>query len=127
MLDEKIGRAIAQEIVNEAKRTANVDQGTLKRSIRYTVRNGVYEFRQTFYGVYGNSKLEELAKKRMPNGTAYKVILLKVDGTVYESGKTKQGRTTQKSSIGSLIRSGTSKIKALISSIRGKEKDKGAN
>lgn len=125
MLDEKIGRAIAQEIVNEAKRTAHVDQGTLKRSIRYTVRNGVYEFRQTFYGIYNdNSRLEELVRKKMPNGTAYKVILLNIDGTIYESGKTKQGRTTQSSSIGALIRHGTSKIKALIARLSGNEKKK---
>ena len=123
MLDEKIGRAIAQEIVNEAKRTAHVDQGTLKRSIRYTVRNGVYEFRQTFYGIYNdNSQLEELVRRKMPNGTAYNVILLDIDGTIYNKGRTKQGRATQSSSIGALIRQGTSKIKALISRIRGKEK-----
>jgi hypothetical protein len=124
VLDEQLTRAIAQDIVNEAKRTARVDQGTLKRSIRYTVRNGVFEFRQTYYGIYGdNSQLEELVRKKMPNGTPYKIILLNVDGTVNESGKTKQGRTSQRSSIGSLIRSGTSKIKALISRISG-EKEK---
>ena len=125
MLDENIGRAIAQEIVNEAKRTAHVDQGTLKRSIRYTVRNGVYEFRQTFYGVYNdNSQLEALVRKKIPNGTAYKIILLNVDGTTFESGRTKQGRTTQSSSIGALIRQGTSKIRALITRLSGKEKKK---
>ena len=123
MLDEKIGRAIAQEIVTEAKRTAHVDQGTLKRSIRYTVRNGVYEFRQTFYGIYNdNSQLEELVRRKMPNGTAYNVILLNIDGTVYQRGRTKQGRSTQSSAIGALIRQGTSKIKALIARISGKEK-----
>ncbi len=124
MLDEQITRAIAQDIVNEAKRTARVDQGTLKRSIRYTVRNGVFEFRQTYYGIYGdNSNLEELVRKKMPNGTPYKIILLNVDGTVNESGKTKQGRTSQRSSIGALIRQGTTKIKALISRLSGKEKE----
>lgn len=124
MLDIEIGRKIAQEIVAEAKRTANVDQGTLKRSIRYTVRNGVYEFRQTFYGIYNdNSQLEELVRRKMPNGTAYKIILLNVNGTVYETGRTKQGRTTQRTAIGSLIRQGTIGIKTLINKIRGKKKD----
>jgi hypothetical protein len=117
-------RTIAAGIVAEAKRTARVYQGTLKRSIRYTVRNGVYEFRQTYYGIYGdNSQLEELVKKKMPRGVPYKIILLNVDGTVNEKRKTRQGRTSQRSAIGSLIRQGTSKIKALISRIRGKEEE----
>jgi hypothetical protein len=124
VLDDQLTRTIATGIVAEAKRTARVDQGTLKRSIRYTVRNGVFEFRQTYYGVYGdNSQLEELVKKKMPSGVPYKIILLNVDGTVNEKGKTRQGRTSQRSAIGSLIRQGTSKIKALISRIRGKEEE----
>ena len=62
MLSEVEIRAIAKTIVDKAKRTATVDQGSLKRSIAYTyVRNEVI-FRELYYGQWNdNSQLEEYA------------------------------------------------------------------
>lgn len=122
MLSDTEIRAIAQKVVDESKRTARVDDGTLKRSIRQTVTRGVYEFREIYYGQYGtNSMLEENAAKMMPRGVPWKIIYLEIDGSTREVGKTKQGRASQRSSLNSLVKSTTSKIRALIAQRKKKD------
>ena len=49
MLSEAEIRAIASTVVQRAKATARVDQGTLRRSIAYTYVRGVVTFRQIYY------------------------------------------------------------------------------
>ena len=118
-------RAIAQEIVNKAKATARVDQGTLKRSIAFTYVRGLVTFRQIYYGTFGdNSQLEELARKYMPSGIAYKVVLTELGGDTYESGKTKQGRATQRVVKKAISRSTSKNVKRLITAIKKKENGK---
>jgi hypothetical protein len=127
MLDEREIRAIAQEIVNEAKRKARVDQGTLKRSISYTVTQGVYIFREIFYGKYnGNSQLVEIVRKKFPNGVPYKIAYTDLNGREVEVSKTKQGRATQRSLLPTLLKIGTKAVQELRQRIqnRGKKKDK---
>lgn len=115
-------RAIAQEIVNKAKATARVDQGTLRRSIAFTYVRGLVTFRQIYYGQYGdNSQLEELARRYMPSGIAYKVVLTELGGNTYESGKTKQGRATQRVVKNTISRSTSKNVKRLITQIKKKE------
>ena len=116
-------RAIAQEIVNKAKATARVDQGTLRRSIAFTYVRGTVTFRQMYYGDYNdNSQLEELARRYMPRGIPYKVVLTEFGGKTYETGKTKQGRATNRV-VDNTINNSTSKnIKALIGLISKKKK-----
>ena len=116
-------RAIAQEIVNKAKATARVDQGTLRRSIGFTYVRGTVTFRQIYYGDFGtNSKLEEIARRYMPRGIPYKVVLTEFGGKTYEVGKTKQGRATNRI-VDRVINNSTSKnIKALITAIKKKNK-----
>lgn len=116
MLTEQEIRAIAYSIVQKAKATARVDQGTLKRSIAFTYVKGVVTFRQIYYGNFGdNSKLEDLAKQYMPYGVPYKIELTKFGGGTYEISRTKTGRRTQKSAVTSANRSGSFNIKRLIS------------
>ena len=63
-MEESEIRTIAKSIVDKAKATARVDQGTLKRSIAYTYVRGEVIFRQIYYGSFGdNSLLEELARQ----------------------------------------------------------------
>lgn len=71
-------RQLIREIVREAKNTAKVDTGYLQRSIRGDVdKDGSIEFRQMFYGAKdGNSKLEQIAEKRMPKDISWKIILI---------------------------------------------------
>lgn len=117
-------RAIAQEIVNKAKATARVDQGTLRRSIAFTYVRGLVTFRQIYYGTFGdNSQLEELARKYMPSGIAYKVVLTELGGNTYESGKTKQGRATQRVVKNTISRSTSKNVKKLITAIKKKKED----
>ncbi len=117
-------RAIAQEIVNKAKATARVDQGTLRRSIAFTYVRGLVTFRQIYYGTFGdNSQLEELARKYMPSGIAYKVVLTELGGNTYESGKTKQGRATQRIVKNTISRSTSKNVKKLITAIKKKKED----
>ena len=124
MLSEIELRAIAQDIVNKAKASAQVDQGTLKRSIRYTIRRGQVEFKQMFYGIFEdkkkvkNSYLEKIAKQYMPTGVPYKIILIDSFGGVYETGKTTQGRATQKKAVAIAKRNSTEKIKELIKKVQ---------
>jgi len=121
-------REYIRRVVREAKDTANVDTGFLKRSIKGDLigRNKSVEFREVFYGAYNNnSRLLQIAERIMPNNIDWKVIFVDEEGreTPIE-GKTRTGRTISRKSISSENIS-TSKMKALISAIRasGKKKD----
>lgn len=112
-------RAIAQQIVDESKKTARVDQGTLKRSISYSVKNDTVIFREMDYGQYNdNSELIENAKRLMPNGSKYKFEFIDVDGNISEITKTKTGRTSKRSILSKLSDSSTKNATALINKIR---------
>lgn len=122
MLTEIEIRAIAQTVVDRSKRTAKVDQGSLRKSISYTYVRGVVTFRELFYGQWNdNSQLEDNAKYLMPNGVAWKIIYTKLGGEEYEVGKTRQGRSTKRSSLRAVQRTGTDRIKALIASVKKKD------
>ncbi len=119
-------RQYIREVVREAKSTANVDTGYLKRSIRGDLigRNRSVEFREIFYGAYNeNSKLLEIAQRIMPNDINWKIVYENEEGDETTiKGTTRTGRTIRRSSISSNNIS-SPKIKALIQSIRGKKKD----
>ena len=123
MLSEVEIRAIAKTIVDKAKRTAKVDQGSLKRSIAYTyVRNEII-FRELYYGQWNdNSQLEEYATQLMPNGVKWKIIYTILGGDTYEVGKTRQGRTTQKKAVATALRNSSKNIKNLIALVRANRK-----
>ncbi len=128
MLDELTVRAIAQDVVDRAKRTAHVDQGSLKKSIAYTYIRGLVTFRELYYGQWNNnSELEDLAKRLIPNGIAWRIVYTKLGGDTYEVGKTKQGRALQRNVIATILRTGTTNAKKLILKARGKKKDKGTD
>ena len=115
MLEEKEIRKIAEGIVKEARRTAKYEQGTLMRSISYTYIRGLLTFRQIFYGVYyENSQLEKLARQRVPRSISYQIVLTDFNRRVVERSRIKKGTASEEGSLTSLIRSGTSGIKALI-------------
>jgi len=120
-------RQYIREVVSEAKKTAHVDTGFLKRSIRGDLigRNRSVEFREIYYGAYNeNSKLLEIAQRVMPNDIDWKIIYENEEGEETTiKGKTRTGRTIRRSSITSENVS-TKNIKALIQSIRrGKKKN----
>jgi hypothetical protein len=119
-------RQYIREVVREAKSTANVDTGFLKRSIRGDLigRNRSVEFREIFYGAYNeNSKLLEIAQRIMPNDINWKIVYENEEGEEATiKGRTRTGRTIRRSSISSNNIS-SPKIKALIQSIRGKKKN----
>lgn len=121
-------REYIRKVVREAKDTAKVDTGYLKRSIKGDLigRNKSVEFREIFYGAYNNnSRLVEIANRIMPNDIPWKVIFVDEEGREEEiKGKTRTGRTISRKSITSENIS-TSKIKALISAIQanGKKTD----
>jgi hypothetical protein len=121
-------RQFIRRVVREAKDTAKVDTGFLKRSIKGDLigRNRSVEFREIFYGAYrNNSKLIEIANRIMPNDLPWKVIFIDEEGRQTDiEGKTKTGRKISRKQITSENIS-TSKIKALISSIKasGKKTD----
>ena len=119
-------RQYIREVVREAKSTANVDTGFLKRSIRGDLigRNRSVEFREIFYGAYNeNSKLLEIAQRIMPNDINWKIVYENEEGDETTiKGTTRTGRTIRRSSITSNNIS-SPKIKALIQSIRGKKKN----
>jgi len=119
-------RQYIREVVREAKSTANVDTGYLKRSIRGDLigRNRSVEFREIFYGAYNeNSKLLEIAQRIMPNDINWKIVYENEEGDETTiKGRTRTGRTIRRSSISSNNIS-SPKIKALIQSIRGKKKN----
>ena len=98
----------------------------MKRSIRGDLigRNRSVEFREIFYGAYNeNSKLLEIAQRIMPNDINWKIVYENEEGDETTiKGRTRTGRTIRRSSISSNNISST-KIKALIASIRGKKKD----
>lgn len=126
MLSEVEIRAIAQSVVDKAKSTAHVEQGSLKKSIAYTYVRGLVTFRQLYYGQWNeNSQLEKYAKQMMPNGVAYKVVLTKLGGDTYEVGKTKQGRTTQRKAVATAVKSSTGNVKRLIALVQAKRKRNG--
>jgi hypothetical protein len=125
MLTDTEIRAIAQKIVDESKKTAHVDQGTLKRSLSYTVTKGKYIFRQMYYGFYGednpsgiNSQLEENAKKMMPAGVEYQVIGTDFKGNTKETTQLKSGRKMVKSPTSGSNKQTTSNIKKLIDRVK---------
>jgi len=119
-------RQYIREVVREAKSTANVDTGYLKRSIRGDLigRNRSVEFREIFYGAYNeNSKLLEIAQRIMPNDINWKIVYENEEGDETTiKGRTRTGRTIRRSSISSNNIS-SPKIKSLIQSIRGKKKN----
>ena len=123
MLSEVEIRAIAKTIVDKAKKTAKVDQGSLKRSIAYTyVRNEVI-FRELYYGQWNdNSQLEKYANQLMPNGVKWKIIYTKLGGEEYEVGRTRQGRTMQKKAVSTALRNSSNNIKKLIALVRANRK-----
>lgn len=121
-------RQYIREVVSETKKTAKVDTGFLKRSIKGALigRNKSIEFREVFYGVYnGNSKLVENANKMIPKDLVWTVVFVDEDGNETQiEGKTRTGRKISRKEIGSEnIQS--KNIKALIASIkaRGETKD----
>jgi len=119
-------RQYIREVVSEAKKTANVDTGFLKRSIKGALigRNKSVEFREIFYGAYNdNSKLLQIAQRVMPKDIDWKVIYEDEEGgETTIKGATRTGRTIRRSSITSENVS-TRNIKALIQSIRAKKKN----
>lgn len=123
-MDESEVRDIAQSIVTKAKSTARVDQGTLKRSIAYTYIRGKVKFSQIYWGAFGdNSMLERLAGDFMPNGVEYSIVLKEFGGGIYEKGKTKQGRSTQKRALASTSIGNLAKTIALLNKRKKKNKD----
>ena len=119
-------REYIRKVVREAKDTANVDTGFLKRSIRGALigRDKSVEFREIFYGAYNNnSRLIEIANRIMPNDIQWKVIFIDEEGNETAiKGKTRTGRTISRKAITSENIS-TSKIKALISAIKANDKE----
>lgn len=114
-------REYIREVVREAKDTANVDTGFLKRSIRGALigRNKSVEFREIFYGAYNNnSRLVQIANRIMPNDIQWRVIFIDEEGRETNiEGTTRTGRKISRKQITSENVS-TSKIKALIASIK---------
>jgi hypothetical protein len=121
-------RQYIREVVSETKKTAKVETGFLKRSIKGSLigRNKSIEFRQVFYGAYNeNSRLIENAKKMIPNDIVWTVVFVDEDGTETKiEGKSRTGRKISRKEIGSENIS-SKNIKALIASIkeRGETKD----
>tara|TARA_R110000796_G_scaffold57537_1_gene132637 strand:- start:529 stop:948 length:420 start_codon:yes stop_codon:yes gene_type:complete len=122
-------RQYIREVVREAKNTAKVDTGFLRRSIKGALigRDKSIEFEQIVYGAYNNnSRLIQIAERIVPNDLKWKVTFINEDGETTEvKGKTRTGRTIVRRQITSES-IGTSKIKQLIKSIQiGKTKDDG--
>lgn len=92
-----------KEVVSEAKSTAKVDTGFLKRSIRGNWFKNIATFREVFYGAYNdNSKLVEIAKRIMPEDISWRVVYVDEEGRETEiEGKTRTGRTISRKSISS--------------------------
>lgn len=123
MLTEYEIRAVAKDIVSEAKDTAHVDQGALKRSIAYTYIKDEVVFRELFYGQWNdNSQLEKLASKNMPYGVRWKIIYTVLGGDEYEVSRTRSGRKSQRAVKRSISnRVSTSNINKLITAIQKKD------
>lgn len=120
-----------RQVVNETKRTAHVDTGFLKRSIRGNYFKGMVTFREVFYGAYnGNARLLENALRIMPKDILWQVIFVDEDGRATTiKGETRTGRTITRKSIGNTGKQTTSKIRSLINYIRnrGEKKDSTAD
>lgn len=110
---------LGQEVVRATRKTAKVDTGLLKRSIRATLERNTIVFREIYYGAYNeNSKLLENAKKIMPAEIDWKVIFVDEEGREKTiEATTKTGRKIKAKQVSSTNQS-TSKIKALISAIK---------
>lgn len=108
-----------QQVVREAKRTANIETGRLKRSIRGNLTKDVVIFREIFYGAYNNnSKLIDIAQRIMPKDIDWKVIFVDEDGRETNvSGKTRLGKSISRKSISS-DSLGTSKIRKFINLLK---------
>ena len=122
--DDKI--RLGQEVVRATRKTAKVDTGFLKRSIRATLEKNVIVFREIFYGAFnGNAELVENAQRIMPIEIEWKVIFVDEDGreTMIEA-KTRTGRKISRKSVSSSNAS-TSKIKSLLKALKnnGEKKD----
>lgn len=113
-------RQYIREVVSEAKRSAHVDTGYLKRSIRGALvgrsSNKTAEFREVFYGAYNdNSKLADIAQRIMPKDIDYKVIYEDEDGNeTTVKGKTRTGRKATRSTPATSSVSTTSNIRDFI-------------
>ena len=114
--DDKI--RLGQEVVRATRRTAKVDTGFLKRSIRATLERDVIVFREVFYGAYNdNSKLVENAKQIMPKEIEWKVIFVDEEGRETNvEATTRTGRKISRKSITSENIS-TKNIKKLIATL----------
>lgn len=125
MLNENEIREVAQKIVSDSKDTAHVDQGSLKKSIAYTYKNGEVTFRELYYGQWkDNSQLERNAKRDMPYGVSWKIIYTELGGDEYEKIVTRTGRKSQrliKKSISNRIK--TDNVNRLISLIQKRRKN----
>lgn len=110
---------LGQEVVRATRKTAKVDTGLLKRSIRATLERNTIVFREIYYGAYNeNSKLLENAKKIIPAEIDWKVIFVDEEGREKTiEATTKTGRKIKAKQVSSTNQS-TSKIKALISAIK---------
>jgi len=119
-------KKIVRDVVREAKGSAHIETGYLKRSIRGDVvgKNRSLEFRQVVYGVYNNnSRLVQIAENLVPKDIQWEVILEDEEGNITQAnGISRTGRKIKRSSISSSIGS-TSKITALINQLRGKKKN----
>jgi hypothetical protein len=125
VLNEPEIRKICEKIKAESKRDARYETGVLQRSIAFTIYRGVVTFRQIFYGKYSdNSKLEENCVKMMPRGVQWRIIYTDFGGKEVEVGRTRQGRATQRDVLGSLFKTTTSKIRALIARKKSKDGEK---
>ena len=121
MLTELEIRAIAQRVIDESKRTSRVDTGALKRSMAFTYIRGLVTFRELIHGQFGdNSMLEKNAIRLMPRGVQWRIVYTKFGGGDFEVGRTRQGRATQGNALTNLLRSTTSKIRALIAGNKAK-------
>ena len=121
-------KVLIRNVIREAKKTARVRTGYLKDSIGgdWDSRKNRIEFEQIFYGAYNNnSSLVQIAERIIPKDLNWVVIFMDEDGQETSiEGKTRTGRRFSTKKISSENVS-TSKIKALIASIKanGKETD----
>lgn len=110
---------LAERIVSLAKQSARIDTGSLRRSISFRFEKGILTFKQLYYGQWnGNSKLEDLANKMIPNGTPYMMEYSEFGGKIYTQTVKRSGRrlgTPPKKSTGKSSASATTNnLRALI-------------
>jgi hypothetical protein len=114
-------RQYIREVIRASKNTARVDSGLLKDTMRgaYIGRTKSIEFRQLFYGAYGNnSKLIANAEKIIPKDLPWTVIFEDEEGRqTTVKGTTRTGREIRRSAI-SQANVGTDKIKQLLKSLK---------